>query len=131
MGVLVLTPEFLVSGWVRKWVGAANSYMQYQNHKLPAAWLLPGALAPLATAAALAPALILLWRLRHGEPGEERFGFAVAVALAAALLIAPVWPALQYNHLLLIPAVLVIGLDCCVGFQSSGGTTQLGRTTAV
>jgi hypothetical protein len=108
MTLLVLTPEFLVSGWVKKWLGAANLYLQYPNRKLPAAWLLPGALAPLVTAAALIPSLILLWRFRNTEPGEERFGFAVAVALAATLLIVPVWPVLQYNQLLLIPAVLVI-----------------------
>jgi hypothetical protein len=108
MTLLVLAPEFLVSGWVKKWLGAANLYLQYPNRKLPAAWLLPGALAPLVTAAALIPSLILLWRFRNTEPGEERFGFAVAVALAATLLIVPVWPALQYDQLLLIPAVLVM-----------------------
>jgi hypothetical protein len=106
--VLVVIPEFLVSGWIKKWLGAAHLFLQYPNLKLPAAFLLPGVLAPLATAAALAPALMLLWRLRHADPGEARFGFAVAVALSATLLLVPIWPALQYNHLLLIPAVLVI-----------------------
>jgi hypothetical protein len=75
---------------------------------LPAAFLVPGVFARLATAAALAPALILLWRLRDADPGEERFGFALAVALAATLLFVPTWPGLHYNHLLLIPAALVI-----------------------
>lgn len=108
MTVLVIAPEFLLSGWVKKWLTAANAYLLYQNRKLPAAWLLPGTLAGVATAAAIIPALILLWQLRDADPDEERFGFAVAVALAATLLIVPVWPALQYNQLLLIPAVLVI-----------------------
>jgi len=108
MAVLVIVPEFLVSGWVRKWVTAANVYLQYQNRKLPAAWLLPGTLAAVATAAAVIPVLILLWQLRDADPEEERFGFALALALAATLLVVPVWPALQYNQLLLIPAVLVI-----------------------
>lgn len=70
--------------------------------------MLPGPLASIVTAAAVIPALISLWQLRDADPDEERFGFAVAVALAAILLVVPVWPALQYNQLLLIPAVLVM-----------------------
>ena len=108
MTVLVVAPEFLVSGWLKKWLAAASVYLQYQNRKLPAAWLLPGTLATVVTAAAVLPALVLLWQLRDAGPDEERFGFAVAVALAATLLVVPVWPALQYNQLLLIPAVLAI-----------------------
>lgn len=109
--ILLVTPEFLVSGWITKWLAAANSYLQYPSAKFPGAWLLPGILAPLATAAALFPALVLLWRLRDADPGHERFAFAIALALAATLLLVPTWPALQYNDLLLIPAVLVIAND--------------------
>jgi Glycosyltransferase family 87 len=105
---LILLAEFLVSGWVLKWLGATRVFLRYPHLKLPAEWLLPGVLAQVVTAAALVPALIVLWRLRDAHPGEERFGFAVALALAATLLLLPMWPALQYNQLLLIPAVLVI-----------------------
>lgn len=100
--------EFLVSGWVMKWLRATQTFLRYPNLKLPAAWLLPGALAQIATGIALLPPLVLLWRLRDAQPGEERFGFGLTLALAATLLLLPTWPALQYNQLLLIPAVLVI-----------------------
>lgn len=108
MTALVVAPEFLVSDWIKKWLAAADLYLQHADRKLPATWLLPGTLASVVTVAAMIPAVLLLWRLRDANPREERFGFAVAVALAVTLLVVPVWPAVQYNQLLLIPAVLVI-----------------------
>jgi hypothetical protein len=117
---LALSPELLVSGWFTKWLGAAGAFLRYPNLKMPAEWLLPGSLAYFATLAALVPAFVLLWRLRDADPGEERFGFAVAVALAATLIIVPIWPALQYNHLLLIPAMLVIACKWTTGLSGRG-----------
>lgn len=108
MTALVVAPEFLVSDWIRKWLAAADLYLQHADRKLPATWLLPRTLAGVVTAVAMIPAILLLWQLRDADPREERFGFAVAVALTATLLVVPVWPAAQYNQLLLIPAVLVI-----------------------
>jgi hypothetical protein len=106
--ILVLLAELVVPGWLRKWLGAADLFLHYPNLKIPAAFLLPGFLAQFATAAILLPALVLLWRLRSANAGDARFGFAVAIALCVALLVLPIWPALQYNQLCLIPAVLVI-----------------------
>jgi Glycosyltransferase family 87 len=105
---LLLSPELVVSRWFPKWLGAANRFLHYPQLRIPAMWLLPRGLAQLMTAALLVPVVILLWRLRTADPGEERFGFAIALALSATLLAVPIWPALQYHHLLLIPAALVM-----------------------
>lgn len=106
--ILVLSPELLVSGWLQKWLAAISAYRRYPNLKIAAAWLLPDSLAQLVTIVALVAVLILVWRFRNDEPGETKFGLALALVLAATLLIIPIWPAFQYNQILLIPAVLVI-----------------------
>lgn len=127
--LLVFSPELLVSGWFNKWLGAANVFWRYRDLKIPAAWLLPGVFAQLATIAVLVPAVALLWRLRNAEPGEENFGFAVAVALSATLLVVPIWPALQYHHILLIPAALVIVYRIKEGSASQRALSFLALTT--
>jgi Glycosyltransferase family 87 len=100
--------EWLVPGWFGKWRAAVHAFLGYRDLKVPAAWLLPMPLAYLVTAFIVAAAVFLLWTLRTAEPGQQKFGCAIALALSTTLTIIPTWPTLQYNHLLLIPGMLVI-----------------------
>jgi len=112
MLLLLLSAELLVRGWLKGWLSSINAYLHYPDMRAPAQWLLPPALARVVTLVALISTFVVLWRLRGSEPGEGKFGFASALALATTLVIVPTWPALQYNQLLLLPAALVLARVC-------------------
>jgi hypothetical protein len=106
--LLILSAEVLLPGWVTKWLNAAGAYLRYPNRHTVAAWLVPEPLGLGVTVAITAAGVLLLWLLRTAEPTEQRFGFAVALALAVPLIIMPTWPFLVYNDTMLVPAALLI-----------------------
>jgi hypothetical protein len=105
---LGLGAELLLPGWVTKWLGAAFAYVRYPEVRTPTAWLLQGPASEIVTMLIVFGATCLLWGWRRAEPSDEKFRFAIAMALSATLVLVPTWPSQHYNQMLLLPATLVV-----------------------
>jgi hypothetical protein len=107
LSILVLASEFLVPGWVFRYRGVLAAYAKYAAPTPLASVFLPDPLLwPVAIAGLLAVALFC-WRVRRQPATSPHFIFALAfVSILTVIIIPTALP--PYNHLLLLPAVLLI-----------------------
>lgn len=102
---LLAATEYMVPGWFPAWVGTLGSYATLTPvcEKLFGKWM-----GLTATVLLGLWSIRLLWGMLDADSGSERFGKALALALAATVLIIPVETGMIYDQVFLIPAVLVL-----------------------
>lgn len=103
---LVLAGEWILPGWVSEFRQAVHAYMQYTGGNSliqELAGVVPGALISLALVAIVA---IFCWRVRRADAGSRAFSWAFALVLAVTIVVIPSFA--TYNHVLLLPALLLL-----------------------
>jgi hypothetical protein len=107
LAVLILASEYLLPGWVFRYPGVLTAYTKHGDATPLISMLLPPSVYwPVAISGLLATALFC-WKVRRQPASSTRFVLAFAlVSTLTVLNIPPAWS--PYNHLLLLPAVLLI-----------------------
>jgi hypothetical protein len=103
---LWLITEWLLPGWFPKWMGSMRAYTALT---VPVSDMVAGKAGGLAITVMLgAWSAWLLWGMLGANSEAKTFGRAVALAIATSVFITPTDPALIYNQVLLVPAILLI-----------------------
>ncbi len=110
MGVLLGGAEIVLPGWWKMFAAALGQYHRYTQNESVLDQLVPWGSAGkiLALLAVFASALIL-WRLRRVATNAADFGRAMALVMALAVLVVPMYA--PYNQVLLVPAILALLRD--------------------
>jgi hypothetical protein len=110
MAALVLAAEITLPGWIGQFRRALAAYREYND----GAWSVLQVLVSPRWGMVLA-ALVLLatarlcWKLRHTAAGSTAFSWITALVLAVTVLVVP--KTSPYNHVLLLPGVLLVARD--------------------
>ncbi len=108
VAALTLAGEWMVPGWVGQFISAMAAYRHYAGDSAQSIFEMSfghvlGHFVAFAVLCGLAIACFS-WRM---EPADSpKFSYAVAVVLATSAVVIP--PAAPYNHLLLLPGVLIL-----------------------
>jgi Glycosyltransferase family 87 len=108
VAALILAGQWMVPGWVGQFMSAIAAYRRYAGDSAQSIVEMSfgrplGMVVSFAVLCGLAIAC-LRWRM---EPAESpKFSLAVALVLAISTVLVP--PAAPYNHLLLLPGVLIL-----------------------
>jgi hypothetical protein len=104
--VLVIGAEILLRGWIGEFFQAMAAYRQYNQGALSVlqALVSPSLGSILAVLVVLATAG-LCWKLRRAPASSATFDWLTALVLAVTVLVAP--KTSPYNHVLLLPGVLL------------------------
>ncbi len=106
MAILCGASEWYLADWIPRFWRAIREYQSYTG----AISVLDGSIGTPwswgCEIAALGALLVACWRERRQAAGGETFSFMVSMALATTVLLVPI--SAQYNHVLLIPAVLLL-----------------------
>jgi hypothetical protein len=111
MIVLIGIGEWMVPGWIGQFLSAARAYRNYAGGSAQSivemiAGRIWGSLVGVVILLGLAVACS---RARSEPPESAKFVYLVALILAVSTLVLP--PAAPYNHLLLVPGVLILVRD--------------------
>jgi len=107
LAVLIFASEWLLPGWVVRYPSALIAYAKYTGATSLLAVFLPSILGRLIASIGLIAAAMFCWRMRQQPAHSPWFILAFAVALSLTVTVIPaVVP--PYNHVLLLPAVLLI-----------------------
>lgn len=106
MVILVAASELLLPGWIFEFRAAMASYYRYTgggnsilNVVLTPVW------GRVATAIVVGVFLMFAWKARHADATSSEFQWSLSIALAATLLIIPMFP--PNSQLLLLPAFMM------------------------
>jgi len=106
--LLVLTAQWMLPGWVSRWIYGMGAYSQ-EIGTLPS---LPQFFGPIAgwalLVALVSGSIVALWRMRSCSVNSPEFGAAIGLTLAVTICLLPAHVGGIYNHVLLLPAVLLI-----------------------
>ncbi|HEY1500254.1 MAG TPA: glycosyltransferase family 87 protein [Acidobacteriaceae bacterium] len=107
---LLACATWLVPGWLPQWRAAMADYVVYR-HLRPDLQFLFGHWLGLALEVVLAiAAAVALWTRRQCPPDSRLFGVLCATALATTVCLMPNETLMIYNHILLLPACLIVVL---------------------
>jgi len=110
LAALLGSATWLLPGWVPRWRVAMAQYLVYR-HLLPDLDVIFGHWGGLSLAVLLASAAAIpLWRGRRCAPDSPAFGALCALALATTVCLIPNEFGMVYNHVLLLPACLILVL---------------------
>ena len=101
--------EWILPGWVGKFITALAAYRHYTGGVSALTFLLTPAGGMIATAGLLLGVAILGWKLRRAPAASQAFGLMVALVLAVTVVVIPTWA--PYNQLLLLPAMVLLIRD--------------------
>ncbi len=119
-GFLIVTALLGVSSllvwphWIGEWLHVVFGYRQYSTPPLVCYLLgnqMGSRLGPLLIAALLVTALALAWRMRHASPTSTEFALTISLLLAVTAITLLPGHAV-YDHVLLLPAIILIALSC-------------------
>ena len=109
--LLIGIGEWMVPGWIGQFVTGMRAYRSYAGgsaHSIIE--MFSGHIwGTVMTAAILLGLAIVCFKWKMESPESERFSYVVALLLAGSTLVVP--PAAPYNHLLLLPGVLILLRD--------------------
>jgi hypothetical protein len=106
MTILCAGAELLLPGWLWKWRDAAASYMTYTAGVPTHVQVLFGKhLGGVIAIVLWLSVAALCWKARLDTPSSDRFKLAPALILAVSMAAGPVWH--EYDHMFLLPAVLL------------------------
>ena len=103
---LVAAGEYVLPGWIGRFLTAVVAYRRYTENRSPLEVLTTARVGMLFTITLLAAIMAVCWRCRNYPVHSYAFHFVTALMLIATLLIAPTNA--PYNQVLLLPAVLLI-----------------------
>jgi hypothetical protein len=103
---LVAAGEYVLPGWIGRFLTAIVAYRRYTENRSPLEVLTTARIGMLLTIILLAATMAVCRRCRSYPVHSSPFPFVTALMLIATLLIAPTNA--PYNHVLLLPAVLLI-----------------------
>jgi hypothetical protein len=110
VGIVILTliGQWMVPGWVGQFISAMRAYRRYAGDSAQSIIEMSfgHALGDVLIFAILLALAIACFRRRKESADSSRFSHAAAVVLAISTVVLP--PAAPYNHLLLLPGVLVL-----------------------
>lgn len=108
LSALLACATWLVPGWIGDWRAAMADYVVYRHLRPDLQFLfghLPGLILGLLVAAGAA---LALWSGRRCSPDSRTFGVLCALALATPVCLVPNETLMIYNHVLLLPACLIV-----------------------
>jgi len=107
VAVMCAGAELLLPGWIWKWREAASSYIGYTAgvpaHVQVIFGNYPGAAVGFVLVLAVG---LFCWKTRGDSASSDRFKLAPALILVVNMAVTPIWH--EYDHLFLLPAVLLI-----------------------
>ncbi|HEV2114898.1 MAG TPA: glycosyltransferase 87 family protein [Terriglobales bacterium] len=109
MACLVAASQWVLPGWIGKFMVALGAYRQYTGGVSILVTLLSPVAGIIGTAGLLVVLVILGWKLRHAPAGSPSFNLMLALVLAVTVLVIPTWA--PYNQLLLLPALILLIRD--------------------
>jgi hypothetical protein len=103
---LVGAGQWVLPGWIGKFMAALAAYRQYTG----GVSILENLLTPLGgmvlTVALLLILAVLGWKLRRAAAASPAFNLMLALVLAVTVVVIPTWA--PYNQLLLLPALILL-----------------------
>jgi hypothetical protein len=105
MTTLIAASEWLLPGWIPKFLHALVQYQKYTGNVSIVHELLPKPLSWIVEVSVLAAVLYLSWRVRRWATSSDQFRVALATVLAITILILPAFS--PYNQALLLPCILL------------------------
>ena len=106
MTLLLIGAEITLPDWFLQWVRTIIAYRTYTLPPLPQ-YLFGPIVGRLISLGLIAAAVWLAWRFRHVEAISRESSYVVAALLSVTVVVFPSADAV-YDHVLLIPAVLVL-----------------------
>lgn len=109
MACLLGASQWVLPGWMGKFIAALAAYRQYTGGTsiLTALLTPPGGM--IVTAGLLLILAVLGWKLRQVPAGSPPFNLLLSLVLAVTVVIIPTWA--PYNQLLLLPALILLVRD--------------------
>jgi hypothetical protein len=120
MACLLGASQWVLAGWMAKFMVALASYRQYTGGVSILVALLTPVGGMIATAGLLLALAVVSWKLRRAPAGSPPFNLVLSLVLAVTVVIIPTWA--PYNQLLLLPALILLIRDW-------RRLTRLGRLT--
>jgi hypothetical protein len=112
--VLLVVSSLLVwPNWIAEWLGVVSSYRQYSTPPLMCYLLgnqIGSRLGPLLIAVLLLGAIAVAWRMRHASPASIEFAAIISLLLAVTVIALLPGQAV-YDHVVLLPGVILIALS--------------------
>ncbi|HLK32922.1 MAG TPA: glycosyltransferase family 87 protein [Terriglobales bacterium] len=109
LGCLLGASQWILPGWISKFMAALADYRQYTHGTS----ILESLLTPIGGVVATVGLLLLLaflgWKLRQAPPGTPPFSIMLALVLAVTVVVIPTWA--PYNQVLLVPAIMLLLRD--------------------
>lgn len=109
LGALCGAGEWVLPGWVAKFVAALEAYQHYTGQVSVLSILLTPTGGVIATVCLLLGLALLGWKLRRAPEGSPTFGLMLAFSLVVTVMVIPTGS--PYNQLLLLPAVILLMRD--------------------
>jgi len=106
MGLLIGGGEYLLPGWIGRFVAGLAAYERYTGGHSLLDELTTRAGGTLLTILAIAGTAIVCWRARRAPADSATFHHVLALVLAITVLIVPMTA--PYNQILLLPAIFLI-----------------------
>lgn len=106
---LVVAGEWILPGWLTEFREAVHAYMQYTGGNSLLQELAGGVAGVVISIALVAITAIFCWRTRRADAGSRAFSWAFALVLAVTIVVIPSFA--TYNHVLLLPALLLLASE--------------------
>ena len=105
LGVLVAGGQWLLPGWISRFRAAIHAYMQYTGGRSLLQQMSTHLIGSILMVILILFTAAVCWRARRADPGSRVFSWTFALVLATTVSIVPMLA--PYNHVLLIPAILL------------------------
>ena len=107
MIIMCAGASILLPDWIGDWREGASSYMGYTAGVPAHVQVILGNYAGAGIGFVLCVGIaVLCWKTRNDSPSSDRFKLVPALILAVNMAITPLWH--EYDHMFLLPAVLLI-----------------------
>lgn len=106
LAILVGGSEYLLPGWMLKFVDAMAAYERYTGGGSLLDLMAGRTAGALLAAACIAGTAVVCWRARRADAGTEEFAVVTALVLAVTVVVVPMMA--PYNQVLLVPAIFLI-----------------------
>jgi glycosyl transferase family 87 len=107
--ILVLAGEWVLPGWITEFRHAVRAYIEYTGGNSLLQELAGVTFGSLLSLALILLTAILCWRIRRSEAGSRAFSWTFALVLAVTIVVIPSFA--TYNHVLLLPALLMLASE--------------------
>ena len=104
--ILLLGAEYILPGWIPKFINGAIAYRQYAAGGNLSGFYLPNFLSIIFSGLVFLMMAVVCWRTRQEPCGSLGFAFTFCTILAGSIFVVPALSAV-FNQVLLIPALLL------------------------